>query len=77
MPAMKQKTGGIDMPKVKTHSSSKKRFKISGTGKVKMSHAFRRHRLISKSRKAKKRHRLGAYVAAGDAANVKRLLPYK
>ena len=63
------------MPKVKTHSSSKKRFKITGTGKVKMSHAFRRHRLISKSRKAKKRHRLGAYVAAGDAANVKGCCP--
>lgn len=42
------------MPKVKTHSSSKKRFKITAKGKVKMSHAYRRHRLISKSRKAKK-----------------------
>ena len=46
------------MPKVKTHSASKKRFKITATGKVKMSHAFRSHRLISKSRKAKKHHRL-------------------
>jgi ribosomal protein L35 len=42
------------MPKVKTHSASKKRFKITATGKVKMSHAFRSHRLISKARKAKK-----------------------
>ncbi|HOA54071.1 MAG: 50S ribosomal protein L35 [Acetivibrionales bacterium] len=65
------------MPKVKTHSSSKKRFKITAKGKVKMSHAYRRHRLISKSRKAKKKHRLGAYASPADAATIKRLIPYK
>ena len=74
---MKQKTGGMVMPKIKTHSSSKKRFKITGSGKVKMSHAFRRHRLISKARKAKKHHRLGAYASSADEANIKRLIPYK
>jgi large subunit ribosomal protein L35 len=67
----------IFMPKTKTHSSSKKRFKITGGGKVKMSHAFRSHRLISKSKKAKKSHRLGAYASSANEATVKKLIPYK
>lgn len=65
------------MPKFKTHSASKKRFKLTGTGKVKMSHAFRSHRLVSKSRKAKKHHRLGAYASSANEATVKILIPYK
>ena len=65
------------MPKVKTHSSSKKRFKITGSGKVKMSHASRRHRLISKTKRAKKSHRLGAYASSANEAIVKKLIPYK
>jgi large subunit ribosomal protein L35 len=65
------------MPKLKTHSSSKKRFKITAKGKVKMSHAYRSHRLISKSTKAKNRHRLGKYASPADEATVKALLPYK
>jgi large subunit ribosomal protein L35 len=69
--------GGLKMPKIKTHSASKKRFRITGTGKVKMNHAFRSHRLISKARKAKKQHRLGAYASSADEANIKKLIPYK
>lgn len=65
------------MPKIKTHSSSKKRFRITATGKVKMSHAFRSHRLVSKSRKAKKHHRLGAYASSADEPIIKKLVPYK
>jgi len=65
------------MPKIKTHSSSKKRFKITANGKVKMSHAFRSHRLVSKARKAKKHHRLGAYASSADEQIVKKLVPYK
>jgi len=65
------------MPKVKTHSSSKKRFKITANGKVKMSHAFRSHRLISKDKKAKKHHRLGAIASSANEATVKKLIPYK
>lgn len=64
------------MPKVKTHSSSKKRFKITGSGKVKMSHAYRRHRLVSKTKRAKKGHKLGAYASPANEATVKRLIPY-
>ncbi len=65
------------MPKIKTHSASKKRFKITANGKVKMSHAYRSHRLISKQRKAKKHHRLGAYASSANAATIKMLIPYK
>lgn len=64
------------MPKVKTHSASKKRFRITANGKVKMSHAFRRHRLVSKTRKAKRGHRTPAYAADANAATVKKMLPY-
>lgn len=65
------------MPKIKTHSASKKRFKITANGKVKMSHAFRSHRLVSKPRKAKKHHRLGAYASSANESTIKMLIPYK
>lgn len=65
------------MPKAKTHSSSKKRFKITANGKVKMSHAYRSHRLISKSKKAKKHHRLAAYASSANEATIKIMIPYK
>ena len=64
------------MPKVKTHSASKKRFRLTADGKVKMSHAYRRHRLVRKRNKVKKQHKLGLYAAPSDAANIKKLLPY-
>jgi len=65
------------MPKIKTHSSSKKRFRVTASGKVKMSHAFRRHRLISKSKKARKKHRLGAFASSADKSNIRKMIPYK
>ncbi|ACL75666.1 50S ribosomal protein L35 [Ruminiclostridium cellulolyticum] len=65
------------MPKLKTHSASKKRFRVTATGKIKRGQAWRNHRLISKSRKAKKHHRLGAYVSAAQEATIKKLIPYK
>ncbi len=65
------------MPKIKTHSSSKKRFRVTASGKVKMSHAFRRHRLISKSKKARKKHRLGAFASSADQSNIRKMIPYK
>ncbi|MCP1382964.1 50S ribosomal protein L35 [Runella sp. CRIBMP] len=42
------------MPKVKTHSSAKKRFKLTGTGKIKRKHAFHSHILTKKSTKRKR-----------------------
>jgi len=64
------------MPKIKTHSASKKRFKLTASGKIKMGHAWRSHRLTSKSTKAKKHHRLITYVSAANASTIKKLIPY-
>lgn len=64
------------MPKVKTHSATKKRFRLSANGKVKMSHACRRHRLVTKVRKAKKAHKIGVYAADANANTVKKMMPY-
>jgi large subunit ribosomal protein L35 len=64
------------MPKLKTHKGAAKRFKNTGTGKVKRRHAFARHILTSKSRSRKRR--LGQSVIADDAnaAEIKRMIPY-
>jgi large subunit ribosomal protein L35 len=64
------------MPKLKTHKGAAKRFKKTGTGKVKRRHAFARHILTSKSRSRKRR--LGHSVIADDAnaAEIKRMIPY-
>ncbi|MBR5060246.1 MAG: 50S ribosomal protein L35 [Clostridia bacterium] len=64
------------MPKLKTHSASKKRFRITAGGKVKITHAYRRHRLVSKTRKSKKQHRKDFYASDANAATVKKMLPY-
>lgn len=64
------------MPKVKTHSATKKRFRLSANGKVKMSHAYRRHRLVTKSRKAKKGHKMPLYASETNAMTVKKMMPY-
>ncbi|MDR2887938.1 MAG: 50S ribosomal protein L35 [Bacteroidales bacterium] len=62
------------MPKMKTNPGAKKRFSLTGTGKIKRKHAYKRHILTKKSTK-RKRH-LGNYgeVAKTDIKNVKRLL---
>lgn len=65
------------MPKIRTHSASKKRFRVTGTGKIKMKHAFSRHRLISKSAKAKRSHRNTSIATSANEAAIKKLLPYK
>lgn len=46
------------MPKVKTHSGSKKRFQLTGTGKIKRKHAFKRHCLSKRIKSIKQKRRL-------------------
>lgn len=65
------------MPKLKTHSSSKKRFRVTAKGKIKMGHAYRSHRLVSKSKKARKHHRKTKYASPANKSTVKVMLPYK
>jgi large subunit ribosomal protein L35 len=65
------------MPKMKTHSGTKKRFKLTGTGKVRARHAFSSHILEKKSAKRKRELARPVDVAPQDAARVKTLLGAK
>lgn len=64
------------MPKLRTNRSAAKRFRATGTGKVKRSKAFARHQMSAKTRKQKRRLRKGVVVASVDAPGLRRLLPY-
>lgn len=65
------------MPKQKTHSASKKRFKISGTGKVITPFAFKKHKAEAKSPK-RRRDLRGTHIAdQTNAARIREMIPYK
>ena len=65
------------MPKIKTHSGAKKRFKISKNGKVMRGHAYKSHILNKKSTKRKRNLRKVVAADTTNVAQVKRLIPYK
>ncbi len=65
------------MPKQKSHSSSKKRFKKTGTGKFIRSQAFTSHILTKKSPKRKRNLRKTVVASEQDAKRLRKLLPYK
>ncbi|MDR2357532.1 MAG: 50S ribosomal protein L35 [Oscillospiraceae bacterium] len=65
------------MPKIKTHSGAKKRFKLTKTGKVKRAHAYKNHILNKKNTKRKRRLRHGAYADVTNVATVRRMILYK
>ncbi len=65
------------MPKVKTNSSAKKRFKVTGTGEITFQKAFKRHILTKKSKKRKRLMRKKGEVSAANRDFVKRLLRLK
>lgn len=62
------------MPKMKTKSSAKKRFKLTGTGKIKRKHAFKSHILTKKATKQKRNLTHSTLVDSADEANIKRQL---
>jgi large subunit ribosomal protein L35 len=62
------------MPKLKTKSGAKKRFKITGTGKIKHKRAFKNHILTKKETKQKRRLGKKALVNKSDMNNVKAML---
>ena len=64
------------MPKMKGKSGAKKRFTLTGTGKIKRRRAFASHILTSKNQKRKRRLRSGTLIHASDAKNIKKLIPY-
>jgi len=62
------------MPKMKSKSGAKKRFELTGTGKVKRKHAFKSHILTKKSKKRKRNLTYSTLVNKADEANVKEML---
>jgi large subunit ribosomal protein L35 len=64
------------MPKMKTKSSVKKRFKITGTGKVMAAQAGKRHGMIKRSPKFIRNARGSIVLQPGDAAIIKKAAPY-
>ena len=65
------------MPKVKTNSSAKKRFKVTGTGQITFQKAFKRHILTKKSTKRKRSMRKDGIVSGPNRDFVMRLLRLK
>jgi len=65
------------MPKQKTKSSAKKRFKLTGTGKIKRKHAFKSHILTKKTKKRKLALTHSTLVDKADMSNVKQMLRLK
>jgi large subunit ribosomal protein L35 len=65
------------MPKIKTHSGAKKRFKLTKNGKVKRAHAFKSHILNKKTTKRKRNLRQTAVADVTNTATIKKLIPYK
>ena len=62
------------MPKMKTKSGAKKRFKLTGTGKIKRKHAFKNHILTKKETKRKNHLQKMALVHKADEKNIRELL---
>ena len=65
------------MPKMKTKSSAKKRFRVRPGGTVKCGQAYKRHILTKKSAKRKRALRKGAYADSTCVATIKTMIPYK
>ena len=65
------------MPKMKTKSSAKKRFKLTGTGKIKRKHAYKSHILTKKTKKQKRNLTHDTIVDKADEKNVRAMLGKK
>jgi large subunit ribosomal protein L35 len=64
------------MPKMKTHRGAAKRFRKTGTGKLKRAKAFKSHILTKKSSKTKRNLRKTGYVSSTQMKTMRKLLPY-
>ncbi len=64
------------MPKLKTKSGAKKRFRVTGSGKVKAGVAFKRHNLRKRSQKMKRQARRTMILTEADTRIVKSYMPY-
>ena len=64
------------MPKIKTNRAAAKRFKVTGTGKLKRSKAYKRHILTKKTTKTKRNLRKAAIVDSTNVKAMRKILPY-
>ncbi|MBF0457801.1 MAG: 50S ribosomal protein L35 [Nitrospirae bacterium] len=64
------------MPKLKTHRGAEKRFKKTGTGKIKRNRANKSHMMTGKSSKRTRRLRTATIVDATQHRNISRLIPF-
>jgi large subunit ribosomal protein L35 len=64
------------MPKIKSNRGAMKRFRVTGSGKVKRSKGFKGHLLSSKSKKRKRGLRQSALVSNVEQKNMRKLVPY-
>ena len=64
------------MPKMKTSKSAAKRFRVTGTGKLKRAKAYKSHILTKKSTKRKRNLRKSTITDATNVKNMKKILPY-
>ena len=64
------------MPKMKTSRAAAKRFKLTGTGKLKRAKAYKSHILTKKATKRKRNLRKGTMTDATNVKNMKKILPY-
>ena len=64
------------MPKMKTSKAAAKRFKVTGSGKLKRNKAYKRHILTKKSAKTKRNLRKPAMVDSTNVKTMKKILPY-
>lgn len=64
------------MPKIKTNRGAAKRFRKTGTGKIRRNKAYTSHILTKKSTKTKRNLRRGTLVDRTDAKNIHKLIPY-
>ncbi len=62
------------MPKMKTHKGTAKRFRLTGTGKIKRANAFKSHILEKKSPKRKRAFKADSFVSAADTNVIKKNL---
>lgn len=65
------------MGKIKTNRAAAKRFRVTGSGKIKRNKGFKSHLLSSKAKKRKRKLRQGTTVSASETRNVRKLIPYK
>jgi large subunit ribosomal protein L35 len=64
------------MPKMKTKSGAKKRFKVTATGKIKVAQAGKRHMMIKRSKKFIRNARGTTVLSEADARIIRKFLPY-